>query len=585
MNYDIIYSVNTTSDAQLINIIEYNQNIKFLICINNYDNINIKHISILYINSYIKYNLKKHLHNFEVVNKNYEFDYFVMLNNNDFFKEKIYTKDLAIYHERQINQINQINKLYTNDNILKNWNPSWGFEIKKNKKLLNLLYEKNINLGKMDYHCKYYKRYNFDCIIKFIKENEIDNIDKLGHILINSLYYKFLLNQNVNENVNVNVNVNVNENVNEITQITQITQITRNVITQNVFCKKYKKKRMALLFFGIHYLKGMNHWKGTIKTIDYSLYYENIYEKVINFFSKHFDIDIFFCTNRSKKLNKLIECYKPKRYYLSDNDKNQIVSKNKKVRKALECCINYQKDNRFLYDNIILTRFDIFFEKTFSGIDYNKLNLVSILEYKFSICDNFYLFPQKYLEQFYSIFKTHKKTNSHVFKVLFEKTMDINYICNEETDINSLSFYSLHKFDDDKKHLLILNKNNYEEDEVYYNINKKCKLEIIYSIIKFTKLKGKYINSWFGYNLEQGNYNLTFKIKGKKIINPDNGIGIKIHNPIKIYNDFLKNINEEDFIEVKLDIFTKIDSLCIFIFDNYYNEVEIFVKDFIYKRI
>ena len=566
MNYDIIYSVNTTSDTQLINIIEYNQNIKFLICINNYDNINIKHISILYINSYIKYNLKKHLHNFEVVNDNYEFDYFVMLNNNDFLKEKINKKDLYSYHENQMNNLyKNVNlykngELYNNENILKNWNPSWGFEIKKNKKLLNLLQEKNINLGKIDYHCKYYKRYNFDCIIKFIKENEINNIDKLGHILINSLYYNFLLNE-------ITKNVNVNE------------------ITQNVFCKKYKKKRMALLFFGIHYLENMNHWKGTIKTIDFSLYYENICEKVINFFSKKFNIDIFFCTNRSKTLDNLIKCYKPKRYYLVENVANHIISKNNKVLKALECCINYQKDNRILYDNIILTRFDIFFEKEFTMIDYNKLNLVSILEYKYSICDNFYLFPQKYLESFYSIFKTRKKTNSHVFKVLFEKTMDINYICNEETDICSLSFYSLHKFDNDKKHLLILNENNYEEGKVYYNINKKCNLEINCGVIKFTKLKGKYINSWFGYNLKPGKYKLSFKIKGKKIINYNSGVGLKIHNPIKIYNDFLKNINEDEFIEVKLDIITIIDSLCIFIFDNYYTEVELFVRDINFNRV
>ena len=217
MNYDIIYSVNTTSDAQLINIIEYNQNIKFLICINNYDNINIKHISILYINSYIKYNLKKHLHNFEVVNKNYEFDYFVMLNNNDFLKKKIVKKDLHSYHESQMNNLYKNDELIKNWNpllknwnpLLKNWNPTWGLEIKKNKKLLNLLYEKNINLGKMDYHCKYYKRYNFNCIINFIKENEIDNIDKLGHILINNLYYNFLNMKNVNQ---------ITQNVNEITQ-------------------------------------------------------------------------------------------------------------------------------------------------------------------------------------------------------------------------------------------------------------------------------------------------------------------------------------------------------------------------------
>ena len=52
------------------------------------------------------------------------------------------------------------------------------------------------------------------------------------------------------------------------------------------------------------------------------------------------------------------------------------------------------------YDLILITRFDLLFQKKFheSNINFDKFNIVSILERPDLICDNFYLFPYKYIQ-------------------------------------------------------------------------------------------------------------------------------------------------------------------------------------------
>ena len=51
------------------------------------------------------------------------------------------------------------------------------------------------------------------------------------------------------------------------------------------------------------------------------------------------------------------------------------------------------------------------FQKDFdeSNIQYDKFNLVSLLENPQYICDNFYLFPYKYLHTFSEICKNYLK--------------------------------------------------------------------------------------------------------------------------------------------------------------------------------
>ena len=381
MIYDIIYSLNSSSNDQLKNLIRFNKTINFLICINYNRDINIKNTNIIYLEG-------NHLNNYNYVNKKYKFKYFVILNNTFFLKKNV-----------------NLSKLNSENLIIK----KYFFE----KKDIKILKSKNIEIIKNNCQGIFYKSKYFKQVYDFIISNKIDNP---SDIIIKSLY-KYYSKENF---------VKLNKNF--------------------FYNKSFKKKRMAICFFGIHYLECLNHWTGDKKRIDFRLYVDNFKEKVLDYFSKYFEIDIFICTNRSEFVKELLDIYQPKRHIIVENQTNQIFSKNNKVIKVLNCCINYQKDNDINYDNILLSRFDIFFEKEFNNIDYRKLNIISILECDHFICDNFYLFPQKYLISFYEIFLNHKTSVGHAFKCLFEKKMDINYICNEKKEVNLLSFYTLHKF-------------------------------------------------------------------------------------------------------------------------------------------
>ena len=288
--------------------------------------------------------------------------------------------------------------------------------IKKNIlliKKIKVLKINNIEIINSNYQGILYKPEYLKKVREFIKKENIKDVNK---IVINSLYNYFSNNKFIMLNKN------------------------------NFYNKTIKKKKLALCFFGIHYLESLNHWEGEKKRIDYRYYIDNFKEKVIDYFNRDFDIDIFICTNKSEYLLDLLDVYKPVRHIVVENQRDQIFSKNNKVIKVLNCCMNYQEDNDIVYNNILLSRFDIFFEREFGNIDYKKLNIISTLECDHFICDNFYLFPHKYLMSFYEIFMNNRTSVAHAYKCLFEKKMDINYMCDEKKEVNLLSFYTLHKF-------------------------------------------------------------------------------------------------------------------------------------------
>ena len=83
------------------------------------------------------------------------------------------------------------------------------------------------------------------------------------------------------------------------------------------------------------------------------------------------------------------------------------------------------------------------------NIDLNKMNIMSILEDDYLICDNFYLFPYKYIHVIIDIFKNATKYTtfhipSHGLKNIFEEKIGINYLKNEFVQVSKLSSYYLH---------------------------------------------------------------------------------------------------------------------------------------------
>lgn len=205
--------------------------------------------------------------------------------------------------------------------------------------------------------------------------------------------------------------------------------------------------KLAVLLFGLSKCE-YHHWslkKNVL--IDYNESYNNYKKYIFDFFkNKGYDIDIYFSTNLMNNEDKqeIINKYQPLKYNFIKNNKDKIKSRNIRLNHVIDLCLT----SKIEYDLVLITRFDLLFKKDFenSNIDYDKFNLVSILQRPELICDNFYLFPYKYLIIFSNIVKKNLSKSFHrIQKDLYEKfnIENINYINNENCVIAALSFYKI----------------------------------------------------------------------------------------------------------------------------------------------
>ena len=222
-------------------------------------------------------------------------------------------------------------------------------------------------------------------------------------------------------------------------------------------------ENIALLLFGLHYAHVECHSKINYNhIIDYRYYIKNIRETLLNNFS-NFNIDCYAVTNESNIQDNLINDYNLKNYIIDNNS----GKRNYKIRKGLELIIN----SNIHYKYIIITRFDIYFLRNITQniIDFDKLNLVSILEHNHLIDDNFYFLPNKYLERFYNIFcecNDSYNEEAHNLIHIFNNHFEVNYLCNEHTFIDNLSFYKLRFYSNIE---FKLNYQHFEKNLYYYS--------------------------------------------------------------------------------------------------------------------
>ena len=208
--------------------------------------------------------------------------------------------------------------------------------------------------------------------------------------------------------------------------------------------------KIAILFFGLSKYDYKNYNIRTLKeiTVDYEKSYDNYQRFIFDFFkNKGYDIDVYFTTNilEDKDRENIIKKYKPIDCNFIDNYDRRRISRNMKLNDVINLCLK----SGIEYDLILITRFDLLFQKDFnkSNIILEKFNLVSVLENPKLICDNFYLFPYKYLKLFSTIVKSNLHNSFHrIQKDLYEKVKRhcINYILNERCKIYQLSFYKIH---------------------------------------------------------------------------------------------------------------------------------------------
>jgi hypothetical protein len=338
-------------------------------------------------------------------------------------------------------------------------------------------------------------------------------------------------------------------------------------------------KRIALLFFGISYI-----YKDHYHIVDFRKSVKNYYEYIINYYkSIGFGIDIFLSTYENDLKDELLEIYNPKDYILYTNyNEHKCVSRNKHFIKVMDLCKDYSRINEINYNFVIITRFDLLFEIPFYkvDIDYNKMNITSILEKRRYICDNIYIFPFNKINEFIKILKLNITNQSHGYENIIKSVFgEINFFYNENKSINKLSFYKIIR-NDKNNNLFILKYGSYENKQMY---NISSILNIKDNIIEYHKL----INApsawcWFGYNnFKKGKYIVEFDILSDKKILKKKNIGLKVHNnnPI-IYNSFIDKMTENEWTHCTEKIEIKIDYiLCIFIFDDFESEIKIKIKN------
>ena len=205
--------------------------------------------------------------------------------------------------------------------------------------------------------------------------------------------------------------------------------------------------KLALILFGIS-LEINRYWQyGALYSVDYKNSYDNYQRYIFDYFKgKGYDIDVYISTNKLNSENdiaEIIDKYKPVKYRIADDCEDYIISRNKKLESAIDLCIEGGGE----YDLVLITRFDLLFQKDFadSNIQLDKINIVSVLERPNLICDNFYLFPHKYLKDFQKVIRKCANINHRNIKNDLEKIAPINYILNENRDISELSFYKIAK--------------------------------------------------------------------------------------------------------------------------------------------
>lgn len=146
------------------------------------------------------------------------------------------------------------------------------------------------------------------------------------------------------------------------------------------------------------------------------------------------------------------------------------------------------------------------------------------------------------------------------------------------------SIYSIKRIDDNVRNYLsrkgfVLNKDIFQLNTYYYSNTSRL---ILYNNdhLYFKKNIGEKSFNWFGYELDEGYYNLNFNIKSlNKIINFEK-IGLKIHFPHEIlYNFFFENLDINIWKSVMIPLHITQKQHIIFIFDNYSDFINIELKN------
>lgn len=426
-----------------------------------------------------------------------------------------------------------------------------------------------------------------------IKSNKIiNNFNNIGLKINDNIIYDFFLkNLILDEWVSVSLPIHINvkqilmfnfDNCNEDINI-EIKNIEINVLN-----KKNNNKDNIIICL---YEKIFNN------NIDYTINYNNIYNKIIKPFENIYNIYIFISLFQP---NYIINYYKP--YSIN------IINKNSSINDIFiqnnESIIEFNEKIHIDIKFIIYFDIESIFKKNIIDFNFyvNKFNIISYyIPYINNTISNSYEFmsvPFKYIYIFYKLIYNNR-LNNNICYLLYSYLKDVigqnnfnfiyddNYAKNTRTPL--IKYLSeVNNINTNNGYLL---NNKYLYDIIYYNKYSKI-LKINNNEFYFYK-KPTYKSTpfqWIGLEYVDNNttknntiLKVAFEIKLLKNINIYDNInyGLKVHDPLLFFNDWIKKCELNNYIKIEIDItiFNK-KQYIILNFDDYLDEIEFFIKDF-----
>ena len=331
---------------------------------------------------------------------------------------------------------------------------------------------------------------------------------------------------------------------------------------------------------------------------DYSINYTNIKNTILDEF-KDYNVYTFISLYNLNinKINKIINCYKPYILTFFDGNINNLFIENinninyfsKKTNIEFEIFLSFRLDSIF---NKKITEFNFKFDK-FNFISYH----IPYIDNKISNSYNFLSIPYKYINYFYDLLYENID-NSNIcyliydYLIIYLDKSNFNFIYNDNYTNNMRN--PLIKYLSDIENLpnngFDLNKNYL--NNIYYNniYSKILKNENEFYYHKSITFK-KEPFQWIGILLKDieelniGNkiiisFNIKF-IKKININNLNNNFGLKIHYPQKYINYWIDSCELNKYESIKIEsIIDKKSQYIILNFDEYFGEIEFYIKDY-----
>lgn len=335
--------------------------------------------------------------------------------------------------------------------------------------------------------------------------------------------------------------------------------------------------------------------------------YDNIYNNIFKPLETLYDTYIFLIIDDeidNDLKNKYLNKYLPVSISFNKNINNSNKM-NDIFIKCLDEVIIYKLYCNIEFKFIIMFDIESIFTKNITDFNFyiNKFNFISYyipyINNKIANSYEFISFPYKYIDNVCNLLKTNYNNKTLCYELYWrlKDTIEIknfNFIFDENYASNGAT--PLIKYKEDIKDTYIrdgfLFNYDYIDNITYYNKNRLATLikeNNSYHFLKNITTRDEpyiWIGLWIDLNGIKQNFNGIIKIKFSiKIINSieeNNSLwGIKTHDPLCYYKDWINNCVIGEYTNIDIDIkINKNSQYIIFCFDNFRDSLDIYIRDF-----